>query len=125
MFHLECFRCAACRRHLGQYQLLCQSCQYCTLARAGYFFLAIFCSRSLFLLLFNPIPLPVPGDEFALHGEGIYCKEDHELLERCEDNNNLEPKHAPGLASPRHIKTELEDFRDSLSDLGREEDSYR
>ena len=24
----------------------------------------------------------VPGDEFALHGEGIYCKEDHELVER-------------------------------------------
>merc|ERR1719211_792820 len=47
MFHLECFRCAACRRHL------------------------------------------VPGDEFALHGEGIYCKEDHELVERCEDNNNI------------------------------------
>ena len=26
--------------------------------------------------------LSVPGDEFALHGEGIYCKEDHELVER-------------------------------------------
>ena len=67
---------------------------------------------------------PVPGDEFALHGEGIYCKEDHELLERCEDNNNLEPKQQT-MASPRQIKTELEDFRDNLSDLGREEDSYR
>ena len=67
----------------------------------------------------------VPGDEFALHGEGIYCKEDHELLERCEDNNNLEVKQQPMGASPRQIKTELEDFRDNLSDLGREEDSFR
>jgi len=77
MFHLECFRCAACRRHL------------------------------------------VPGDEFALHGDGIYCKDDHELFERCEDNNNLDPKHQS------KIKTELDDFRDNLSDLGREDDSYR
>ena len=63
---------------------------------------------------------PVPGDEFALHGEGIYCKEDHELAElaRAEDNNN----HKPALT---RIKHELEDFRDNLSDLGREEDSYR
>ena len=60
---------------------------------------------------------PVPGDEFALHGEGIYCKDDHELFERCEDNNNLDPKH--------RIKTELDDFRDNLSDFGREDDSYR
>ena len=60
----------------------------------------------------------VPGDEFALHGDGIYCKEDHELLERCEDNNNLDPKHS-------RIKTELEEFRDIDSDIGREEDSYR
>ena len=58
------------------------------------------------------------GDEFALHGDGIYCKEDHELLERCEDNNNLDPKH-------HRIKTELDDFRDIDSDLGREDDSYR
>ena len=70
------------------------------------------------------VVFPVPGDEFALHGEGIYCKEDHELLERCEDNNNLEPKQQT-MTSPRQIKTELEDFRDNLSDLGREEDSYR
>jgi len=76
MFHLDCFRCAACSRHL------------------------------------------VSGDEFALHGDGIYCKEDHELLERCEDNNNLDPKH-------HRIKMELDDFRDIDSDLGREDDSYR
>ena len=61
----------------------------------------------------------VPGDEFALHGEGIYCKDDHELFERCEDNNNLDPKHQS------RIKTELDDFRDNLSDIGREDDSYR
>ena len=47
------------------------------------------------------------------------------MLERCEDNNNLEVKQQPMGASPRQIKTELEDFRDNLSDLGREEDSYR
>ena len=72
------------------------------------------------------LPAAVPGDEFALHGDGIYCKEDHELFERCEDNNNLEVKHHH-VASPR-IKTELvdsQDFRDNLSDLGREDDSYR
>jgi len=74
MFHLECFRCAACRRHL------------------------------------------VPGDEFALHGEGIYCKEDHELVERCEDNNNI------GKSAIPRIKNELDDFRDNLSDLGRDDD---
>ena len=71
-------------------------------------------------------PAAVPGDEFALHGDGIYCKEDHELFERCEDNNNLEVKHHH-VTSPR-IKTELvdsQDFRDNLSDLGREDDSYR
>eukprot|EP00090_Calanus_glacialis_P030064 TRINITY_DN4832_c0_g1_i1.p1 TRINITY_DN4832_c0_g1~~TRINITY_DN4832_c0_g1_i1.p1 ORF type:complete len:469 (-),score=47.87 TRINITY_DN4832_c0_g1_i1:419-1825(-) len=77
MFHLECFRCAACRRHL------------------------------------------VPGDEFALHGDGIYCKDDHELFERCEDNNNIDTK------TNQHIKNELDDFRDNMSDLGREDDSYR
>ena len=60
----------------------------------------------------------MPGDEFALHGDGIYCKEDHELLERCEDNNNLHPKH-------NRIKTEIDDFRDIDSDIGREDDSYR
>ena len=72
------------------------------------------------------LPAAVPGDEFALHGDGIYCKEDHELFERCEDNNNLEVKHHH-VTSPR-IKTELmdsQDFRDNLSDLGREDDSYR
>jgi len=74
MFHLECFRCAACRRHL------------------------------------------VPGDEFALHGEGIYCKEDHELVERCEDNNNISKTGIP------RIKSEMDDFRDNLSDLGRDDD---
>jgi len=74
MFHLECFRCAACRRHL------------------------------------------VPGDEFALHGEGIYCKEDHELVERCEDNNNISKSGIP------RIKSEMDDFRDNLSDLGRDDD---
>ena len=59
----------------------------------------------------------MPGDEFALHGEGIYCKEDHELAElaRAEDNNN----HKPALT---RIKHELEDFRDNLSDLGRDDD---
>ena len=61
----------------------------------------------------------VPGDEFALHGDGIYCKDDHELFERVEDNNNHDPKHS------RIIKTECEDFRDNLSDIGREDDSYR
>ena len=30
----------------------------------------------------------MPGDEFALHGSGLLCREDHELLDR-EDNNNL------------------------------------
>ena len=109
MFHLECFRCAACRRHLGQHphSFICRANIHCTALRS------------------EPFIFPVPGDEFALHGEGIYCKEDHELLERCEDNNNLEPKQLPLGASPRQIKTELEDFRDNLSDLGREEDSYR
>ena len=57
---------------------------------------------------------PVPGDEFALHGDGIYCKEDHELVERCEDNNNK-------AGIPR-IKSEMDDFRDNLSDLGRDDD---
>ena len=60
----------------------------------------------------------MPGDEFALHGDGIYCKEDYELLERCEDNNNIHPKHG-------RIKTEIDDFRDIDSDTGREDDSYR
>ena len=61
----------------------------------------------------------VPGDEFALHGDGIYCKDDHELFERCEDNNNLDTK------TNQHIKNELDDFRDNMSDIGREDDSYR
>ena len=93
MFHLECFRCAACRRHLGEYLPV----TYFDYLRSA----------------------SVPGDEFALHGDGIYCKDDHELFERCEDNNNLDPKHQS------KIKTELDDFRDNLSDLGREDDSYR
>ena len=93
MFHLECFRCAACRRHLGEYWPV----SYFDYMRSA----------------------SVPGDEFALHGDGIYCKDDHELFERCEDNNNLDPKHQS------KIKTELDDFRDNLSDLGREDDSYR
>ena len=64
----------------------------------------------------------VPGDEFALHGEGIYCKEDHELFERCEDNNNLAELGVKGGV----IKHELDcDYRDNLSDIGREEDGYR
>ena len=63
--------------------------------------------------------ISVPGDEFALHGDGIYCKDDHELFERCEDNNNIDTK------TNQHIKNELDDFRDNMSDLGREDDSYR
>ena len=32
MFHLECFRCAACRRHLGQYpHLIIRANTHCTL----------------------------------------------------------------------------------------------
>ena len=38
----------------------------------------------------------VPGDEFALHGTGLLCREDHEMIDR-EDNNNLA------------IKTEFQD----------------
>ncbi|XP_023339751.1 insulin gene enhancer protein isl-1 isoform X3 [Eurytemora carolleeae] len=71
MFHLECFRCSVCSRHL------------------------------------------VPGDEFALHGTGLLCREDHEMVDR-EDNNNLT------------IKTEFQDnFRDNLSENGRDEDGFR
>ena len=95
MFHLDCFRCAACTRHLGKLQPC-----FTAASLTSHFFFS------------------VSGDEFALHGDGIYCKEDYELLERCEDNNNLDPKH-------HRIKTELDDFRDIDSDLGREDDSYR
>ncbi|XP_037081153.1 insulin gene enhancer protein ISL-1-like [Pollicipes pollicipes] len=40
----------------------------------------------------------VPGDEFALTDEGLFCKDDHQLEKLCENNNNntklsaLEPK---------------------------------
>ena len=37
---------------------------------------------------YTPALLVVPGDEFALHGTGLLCREDHEMLDR-EDNNNL------------------------------------
>ena len=30
----------------------------------------------------------MPGDEFALHESGLLCREDHEMMDR-EDNNNL------------------------------------
>jgi hypothetical protein len=30
----------------------------------------------------------VPGDEFALHESGLLCREDHQLMDR-EDNNNI------------------------------------
>jgi len=54
-----------------------------------------------------------PGDEFALHGTGLLCREDHELVDR-EDNNNI------------NIKAEFNHhFRDSLSEGGGEEDGYR
>jgi hypothetical protein len=32
--------------------------------------------------------ISVPGDEFALHGSGLLCRDDHELVDR-EDNNNF------------------------------------
>jgi len=49
IYHIECFRCSACERHL------------------------------------------IPGDEFALREDGLFCKEDHEVLEKAtnrENNNN-------------------------------------
>ena len=30
----------------------------------------------------------VPGDEFALKGEGIFCKDDHKTTVKQEENNN-------------------------------------
>ena len=78
-----------------------------------------FAPKSSCLISYDEHVLAVPGDEFALHGDGIYCKDDHELFERCEDNNNLDTK------TNQHIKNELDDFRDNMSDLGREDDSYR
>ncbi|XP_018907775.2 insulin gene enhancer protein ISL-1 isoform X1 [Bemisia tabaci] len=49
IYHIDCFRCSACERHL------------------------------------------TPGDEFALREDGLFCKEDHEVLEKAtngENNNN-------------------------------------
>jgi hypothetical protein len=45
------------------------------------------CFRQFYeLTIFDRIS--VPGDEFALHGSGLLCRDDHELVDR-EDNNNF------------------------------------
>jgi hypothetical protein len=45
------------------------------------------CIRQFYeLTIFDRIS--VPGDEFALHGSGLLCRDDHELVDR-EDNNNF------------------------------------
>lgn len=30
----------------------------------------------------------IPGDEFALREDGLFCKADHDVLERASNNNN-------------------------------------
>ena len=34
----------------------------------------------------------VQGDEYALHGNGIVCKDDLDLVHKAEDNNNINIK---------------------------------
>ncbi|XP_022237790.1 insulin gene enhancer protein ISL-1-like isoform X2 [Limulus polyphemus] len=50
----------------------------------------------------------VPGDEFALRDDGLFCKADHEVLEKANNNNNSIPLNGKGNNSKANDSTGLQ-----------------
>lgn len=74
IYHIECFRCSACTRQLIPGKICL------TLSDA-----------SKFRILKNFLPLQPVGDEFALRdGGALYCKEDHDHLEKSNQNSLIQ-----------------------------------
>ncbi|XP_023717775.1 insulin gene enhancer protein isl-1 isoform X1 [Cryptotermes secundus] len=81
IYHIECFRCSACERHL------------------------------------------IPGDEFALREDGLFCKEDHEVLEKAtnrENNNNTTNVNNNNSSHNNNNEGSNSDSSESGSNKGRE-----
>lgn len=89
IFHIECFRCSACTR-----QLIPGTYLYSQLRVRISLLISIGLNRNFFYKILTNFLL-FTGDEFALRdGGALYCKEDHDVLEKSAQSNlnsSIEP----------------------------------
>ncbi|ODN01329.1 Insulin enhancer protein isl-1, partial [Orchesella cincta] len=121
-WHAACLKCAECHRFLdesctcfvrdgktyckGDYvRLFGTKCEKCGLSFSKNDFVMRARSKIYHMDCFRCVACErqlVPGDEFALREDGLFCKDDHEVLEKAVNGENGSSLNTPPAVTPIH-----------------------